>query len=89
MFTVYSKPNCQYCVRAKMLLEKKGLEYHVIDITEGSVEEQISARENLIERVAQITGDTPRTMPQIFNDDEYVGGFDQLDALLKDAEGNQ
>jgi glutaredoxin len=73
--TIYSKPNCPYCVRAKMLLENRGAE-----ITELSAVDQ---REQLIESVQGITGAPPKTVPQIWLDGEYVGGFQELDARLK------
>lgn len=84
MFEVYSKDNCQYCVKAKNLLTNKGEEFTVIDVSAGSIDDQVLARELLINRVVETAGITPRTMPQIFRDNEYVGGFDDLDALLKD-----
>lgn len=71
---IYSKPNCPYCVKAKALLEKQGA-----DITERSAVEE---RDALIERVEKATGAAPRTVPQIWIDDEYVGGHDQLVAWL-------
>lgn len=73
--TIYSKPNCPYCVRAKMLLENRGAE-----ITELSAVDQ---REQLIESVQGITGSPPKTVPQIWLDGEYVGGYQELDARLK------
>lgn len=68
--TVYSKPNCPFCVRAKKLLDEKGIGY-----TEESAVEK---REELIERVTAATGVAPRTVPQIWLGDTYVGGYDQL-----------
>lgn len=73
---IYSKPSCPYCVRAKKLLEDGGF-----TIVETSA---VVERENLIERVTNITGNAPRTVPQIFIDDEYIGGHDDLVEWLKD-----
>lgn len=67
---VYSRDNCAYCVKAKNLLVNKELEYQEIDAG--------SNRDALIERVTQATGMPPRTVPQIFIDDQYVGGYDDL-----------
>jgi glutaredoxin len=83
-FEVYSKPNCEFCTRAKNLLDKNSLEYSVVDIAEGSIEDQVLSRERLIDRVVNATGNLPKTMPQIFCDDEYVGGYTELEAFLKD-----
>lgn len=72
---VYVKPNCPFCDRAKMLLKNKGVE-----ITEVSAVEN---REQLIEAVTKETGAAPRTVPQIWLDGTYIGGFTELDAHFK------
>lgn len=68
--TVYTKPNCPYCVRAKAILEKRGVEYVEISAVEN--------RERLIEEVIKATGAAPRTVPQIWLGEQYIGGHDQL-----------
>lgn len=79
--TIYSKDNCPFCVRAKMLLEKKGFEYEEIDVLIGD------NRQQLIERVKSITGFEPKTVPQIFFGHDLIGGFDDLDAHFKKIDG--
>lgn len=69
---VFVKSNCPFCVRAKALLEKRGIPF-----TEISA---VDHREALIERVTEITGAAPRTVPQIFLEGQYIGGFDDLAA---------
>jgi glutaredoxin 3 len=71
---IYSKPNCPYCVRAKAILEKRGIEY-----VEFSAVDQ---RDTLIERVTKEIGAPPRTVPQIWLGGQYIGGHDQLVAHL-------
>lgn len=71
---IYSKPNCPYCVKAKHLLEKRGVPY----IEHSAVEQ----RESLIERVTTATGQPPRTVPQIWLEGKYIGGYDQLAAYF-------
>jgi len=69
---VYSTNNCPWCVRAKALLKSKGLDYEEIDVsadTERTLE--------MVERSGR------RTVPQIFIDNEPVGGFVELSALNK------
>lgn len=73
---MYSKPNCGYCVKAKALFEKHGIQY-----------EEISAVDNfdvLIDRVTQATGARPQTVPQIFIDGAHIGGHDQLVVWLQE-----
>ena len=66
---VYSGNNCPWCVRAKALLESKGLDYEEINIsTSGRAEE-------MVQRSGR------RSIPQIFIDKEHIGGFDELSQL--------
>lgn len=65
---VWSKDQCPYCVQAKALLESKGIEYEERNIMHGTY-----TKEQLLEAVP-----AARTLPQIFLDEEYVGGFTEL-----------
>jgi glutaredoxin len=67
---VYSKNNCPYCVKAEKLLLDSQIEYEKLDA--------VALREALIDRVTADTGTAPRSVPQIYIDGEYVGGYDQL-----------
>lgn len=71
---VYSKNGCPFCTQAKMLLNLKGVE-----VTEHNFQTDPSKREELFEKAAAINV-VPRTAPQIWLDDEYIGGFDALKA---------
>ena len=64
---VWSKDSCPFCVQAKALLESRGIEYEERNIN------QDWTREQLLEAVP-----TARTLPQIFLDQELVGGFTEL-----------
>ena len=67
---VYTTPNCPYCVRAKQLLDDKGVAYESIDVSNPADREEL---------IAKAQG--RRTVPQIFIDDSLVGGYDDLAAL--------
>ena len=69
---IYTKRNCAYCVRAKALLDRKGVAYQEID-AEGEDELRIW----LAEKSGQ------KTVPQIFVGDRSLGGFSDIDALDK------
>lgn len=71
MFTVYTKDNCTYCDQAKQLLTTKGLPFQALKLG------QDITREELLAKVP-----TARTMPQIFKDDQLIGGFVELKAQL-------
>ena len=64
---VWSKDSCPFCVQAKALLESRGIEYEERNVS------QDWTREQLLEAVP-----TARTLPQIFLDQELVGGFTEL-----------
>jgi len=65
--TIYSKDYCPYCKAAKRILQSRGIEYAEIDV-------QIHP-EKLAEMVAR---SKRRTVPQIFFDDQHIGGHDDL-----------
>ena len=67
---VYYKDWCPYCWRAKRLLRRKGYDFELVDTT---------GDEELRAWLAQATGRD--TVPQIFVDDEPVGGHDDIVAL--------
>jgi len=67
---VYSTPNCPYCVRAKTLLQSKNLIFKEIDVSDD-VES--------LQKMVQLSG--LRTVPQIFINDQSIGGFDELAQL--------
>lgn len=69
---VWSKYHCPFCDQAKALLKLKGIEYEERKIGDGFT------REDLLEAVP-----TARTVPQIFINEEYIGGFTELKQRLQ------
>jgi glutaredoxin 3 len=70
---IYSTAMCPYCVRAKMLLQRKGMRWD---------EKRIDLDHDLMREMLQRSN--RRTVPQIFIDDHHVGGYDdmaELDAM--------
>lgn len=76
---IYTKFACPYCVRAKMLLSKKGVDFEEFDVTLGG-----SKRKEMQERAPDA-----RTVPQIFIGDYHVGGSDDLAALDREGKLDQ
>lgn len=68
--TLYTTSFCPFCVRAKHLLESKGVQY-----SEVAVDGRQDLRQELLKRTGQ------RTVPQIWIGDTHVGGCDELFAL--------
>ncbi len=67
--TVYTTVACPYCVRAKALLDARGIAYDEIHVGR-----EPEARTELAQRTGMMT------FPQILVGDELVGGFDELNA---------
>lgn len=65
---VYTTNYCPYCVKAKQLLNKKGVSFKEIDVTSD-----LEAREKLV-----IKAQGRKTVPQIFINDQHIGGCDDL-----------
>ena len=74
---IYTTPSCPYCVRAKMLLNNKGVSFEEVSMYDVSSEER--------QQLAQKTNNY-RTVPQIFINDRFIGGYDQLASLERQCE---
>ncbi len=68
---LYVKTTCPYCIRARRLLDNKGVAYDTIEVDFGGPE-----RVEMIQRAGGRT-----TVPQIFIDGRHIGGCDDLFAL--------
>jgi len=75
---IYTKENCPYCRLAKSLLDNKQLAYEEIrvDLDAQKLTEMVS-RSNR------------RTVPEIFINDQLVGGYDDLAAIAKSGKLDQ
>jgi len=73
---VWSKDNCAYCDQAKALLEQRNIAYEERKIGDGYT------REDLLEAVP-----TARTVPQIFVNNNHVGGFTELRQYIEQTAG--
>ncbi|MBF0439554.1 MAG: glutaredoxin 3 [Magnetococcales bacterium] len=68
---IYSTTVCPFCVRAKMLLNKKNVAF-----TEINLDQNPERRDEMV----KLAGGR-RTVPQIFIDGGHIGGCDDLYAL--------
>lgn len=69
---IWSKYHCPYCDQAVALLKSKGIQFEEKKIDDGYTKEE------LLEAVPNA-----RTVPQIFIDNQLIGGFNELKAYLK------
>ena len=72
--TIYTGPLCNYCDAAKRLLTRNNVEYKEINIAtvDGAMDEMIKKANG------------KKTIPQIFFNEEHIGGYDEVRALEKD-----
>jgi glutaredoxin 3 len=68
---IYTTNYCPYCVKAKQLLRKKGVEFEEIDLTNDD-----TGRMQLVEKSGG-----RKTVPQIFVNGQHIGGCDDLFSL--------
>lgn len=74
-YVVYGSDDCPYCVRATSLLESKGIKYKYKNIKKDD-----QAREYIVNEL------NAKTIPQIFEGDQHIGGYSELEKHLKDEE---
>ena len=72
--TIYTGPLCNYCEAAKKLFKRNNATYKEINIAtvDGAMDEMIKKTNG------------KRTIPQIFFNDEHIGGYDEVRALEKE-----
>jgi len=68
---IYTKTWCPYCRRAKAMLKSLGLDYTDYDITDNE-----ELQQEMVERSGK------KTIPQIFINDQKIGGYDDLIELV-------
>lgn len=69
---VWSKENCSHCIQTKAFLDSKGIQY----------EERKIGQDWTVEELFQVVP-TAKTVPQIFIDGEYIGGYHELVNILQ------
>ena len=76
--TVYMGPMCSYCEAAKRLLTRNNIAYKEINIAleEGKMDEMLKKSNGR------------RTIPQIFFDNNHIGGYEELRVLEKEKKLN-
>ncbi len=69
--TMYTTGYCPYCANAERLLQSRG----VTEINKIQIDTDPALRMEMMEKTGR------RTVPQIYIDDQHIGGFDDLRAL--------
>ena len=73
MLDVYTRPTCIWCIRAKELLNCKGIPFKNFDINDDELRKELKVKAPGI-----------KTIPQIFKDGKRIGGYEDLVEYLKD-----
>ena len=73
MLDVYTRPTCIWCIRAKELLNSKGIPFKNLDINDDELRKELKVKAPGI-----------KTIPQIFKDEKRIGGYEDLVEYLKD-----
>jgi glutaredoxin 3 len=71
---IYTTIYCPFCIKAKILLNKKKIKFYEIDLSND---------ETLREKMS-IMANGARSVPQIFVDDVYIGDCDKIYKLDKE-----
>ncbi len=69
--TIYTMEFCPYCVRAKELMKRRGVAFKevLVPMDDEAQWQDLEKRSGM------------KTMPQLFNGDQLIGGFTELSAL--------
>ena len=70
---MYTRPTCIWCIRAKELLNSKGIPFKNLDINDDELRKELKIKAPGI-----------KTIPQIFKDGKRIGGYEDLVEYLKD-----
>ena len=72
--TIYTGPMCNFCEAAKRLLSRNNVVFSEIDISKVD-----GAKDEMIKK-----SNGRKTIPQIFFNDQHIGGYDEVRALEKE-----
>ncbi len=67
---IYSREGCSYCTKAKILLEQKNIKFELVEL---------AGNQDLYNKLVSQTGQ--RTVPYIFVNDKFIGGYQDLKKL--------
>lgn len=75
MYTIYGMSHCNYCTKAVELLESLELPYSYASLDD----------ENILTAYVQLHQSIPKSVPQVYYNDEHIGGYDRLREYLAAA----
>jgi glutaredoxin len=78
-YTIYTKNNCSFCVKAKKLLDDKNIKYSLIEC-----DDLLKDRDKFFKLISKYTNQ--KTFPIIFYDGKIIGGYTDLRKYLSTDE---
>lgn len=72
---ILTSPDCGYCHAAKKLLQKHDIDFHEVDLFKENQKAQ-----------QLLTQSGQRTVPQIFINEQAIGGYSELSHLINSTE---
>jgi glutaredoxin len=76
MYKIYSKDNCNWCVKTKQLMNETGLNYQELKLGTDYGKEELR---NLL------PANLPLTVPQIFVYNKRIGGYEDFQEYLENT----
>lgn len=74
VYTIYTKDNCIWCVRAKQLMNELGLHYKELKLGVDYTREELKNR---------LPPNRPLTVPQIYAMDNHIGGYEDFKEYIE------
>lgn len=74
MITIYGKPSCGFCTKAKRFCEEREIAYEYKDVTTATFMEELKA-----------AYPEARSVPQIWINGDRIGGYNELTAYVEDT----
>jgi glutaredoxin 3 len=74
MITIYTRPRCIWCWKAKRLLRRAGVTFETHDVSAVDARQALERRTNW------------PTVPQVFVGDRFIGGYQELRAIAERGE---
>jgi glutaredoxin len=76
-FSIYTKTDCFYCRKLKILLRALNYTYTAVNC-----DEYLAEKEKFLTFIQSIAGKEHKTFPVVFFDGQYIGGFDDTKRFI-------
>jgi glutaredoxin len=74
IITIYSKSECNYCSKAKALLEEKKCNFSIINCDKFILEN----KDEFLLFIREMIGQEYKLFPMVFDEDTFIGGYNEI-----------